>query len=176
MVTWTRQEQGAAKLDASALALRTIASARTRLNIRETASPTDPRRTDVNQAQDRIMTPMEALFRAAADIPEETIHAVEGAVEQGRAVRQGADGRRPLRHPVDPARQGARRPRSPARRPRVGGDPRLGPAPDVDRGTRSSSPGRGTSGATRRGVPHYSEALEDCVQIEIKSPARKTWT
>ena len=26
------------------------------------------------------------------------------------------------------------------------------------------------------GVPHYSEALEPCVQIEIKSPARKTWS
>ena len=26
------------------------------------------------------------------------------------------------------------------------------------------------------GVAHYSEALEACVQIEIKSPARKTWT
>ena len=25
------------------------------------------------------------------------------------------------------------------------------------------------------GVPHYHEALEDCVQIEIKSPARRTW-
>jgi len=26
-----------------------------------------------------------------------------------------------------------------------------------------------------RGVPHYSEALEDCVQVEVKSPPRKTW-
>jgi len=26
-----------------------------------------------------------------------------------------------------------------------------------------------------RGVPHLSEALEDCVQLEIKSPPRKTW-
>ena len=25
------------------------------------------------------------------------------------------------------------------------------------------------------GVDHYSEALEDCFQIEIKSPPRKTW-
>lgn len=25
------------------------------------------------------------------------------------------------------------------------------------------------------GVDHYSEALEDCLQIEIKSPPRKTW-
>jgi quercetin dioxygenase-like cupin family protein len=27
-----------------------------------------------------------------------------------------------------------------------------------------------------RGVPHWSEALEDCVAIEVKSPPRKTWT
>jgi len=26
-----------------------------------------------------------------------------------------------------------------------------------------------------RGVPHFSEALEDCVQVEVKSPPRKTW-
>jgi quercetin dioxygenase-like cupin family protein len=26
-----------------------------------------------------------------------------------------------------------------------------------------------------QGVPHYSEALEDCIQIEVKSPPRKTW-
>jgi len=26
-----------------------------------------------------------------------------------------------------------------------------------------------------RGVPHYSEALEDCVQIAIKSPPIRTW-
>jgi quercetin dioxygenase-like cupin family protein len=27
-----------------------------------------------------------------------------------------------------------------------------------------------------RGVPHFSEALEDCVQVEVKSPPRKTWS
>jgi quercetin dioxygenase-like cupin family protein len=27
-----------------------------------------------------------------------------------------------------------------------------------------------------RGVPHWSETLEDCVAVEIKSPPRKTWT
>ncbi len=26
-----------------------------------------------------------------------------------------------------------------------------------------------------RGVPHFSEALEDCIQLEVKSPPRKTW-
>lgn len=27
----------------------------------------------------------------------------------------------------------------------------------------------------RAGVAHYHEALEDCVQIEVKSPPRRTW-
>ena len=26
-----------------------------------------------------------------------------------------------------------------------------------------------------QGVPHYTEALEDCCQIEVKAPACKTW-
>lgn len=34
----------------------------------------------------------------------------------------------------------------------------------------------GTSWIHPRGVPHFSEALEDCEQIEVKSPPKKTWT
>jgi mannose-6-phosphate isomerase-like protein (cupin superfamily) len=34
----------------------------------------------------------------------------------------------------------------------------------------------GTAWIHPRGVPHFSEALEDCVQLEIKSPPKKTWT
>ncbi|MBM3502346.1 MAG: cupin domain-containing protein [Alphaproteobacteria bacterium] len=26
-----------------------------------------------------------------------------------------------------------------------------------------------------KGVPHWSEAIEDCIQIEVKSPPVKTW-
>ena len=33
----------------------------------------------------------------------------------------------------------------------------------------------GTSWIHPRGVEHFSEALEDCEQLEIKSPPRKTW-
>ena len=33
----------------------------------------------------------------------------------------------------------------------------------------------GTSWIHPRGVPHFSEALEECEQLEIKSPPRKTW-
>jgi quercetin dioxygenase-like cupin family protein len=34
----------------------------------------------------------------------------------------------------------------------------------------------GTAWMHPAGVDHFSEALEDCEQIEIKSPPRKTWT
>ena len=34
----------------------------------------------------------------------------------------------------------------------------------------------GTSWIHPRGVPHFSEALEDSEQVEVKSPPRKTWT
>ena len=34
--------------------------------------------------------------------------------------------------------------------------------------------GPGDSWVHPRGVPHYSEALEDCVQIEVKSPPIRT--
>ena len=33
----------------------------------------------------------------------------------------------------------------------------------------------GTAWIHPRGVEHFSEALEDCEQLEIKSPPRKTW-
>jgi quercetin dioxygenase-like cupin family protein len=33
----------------------------------------------------------------------------------------------------------------------------------------------GTSWIHPRGVEHFSEALEDCEQLEVKSPPRKTW-
>lgn len=35
--------------------------------------------------------------------------------------------------------------------------------------------GPGDSWVHPRGVPHYSEALEDCVQIEIESSPIRTW-
>ena len=34
----------------------------------------------------------------------------------------------------------------------------------------------GTSWIHPRGVEHFSEALEDCEQLEVKTPPRKTWT
>jgi quercetin dioxygenase-like cupin family protein len=35
--------------------------------------------------------------------------------------------------------------------------------------------GPGASWIHPRGVEHFSEALEDCEQLEIKSPPKKTW-
>jgi len=40
---------------------------------------------------------------------------------------------------------------------------------------REFTAGPGDSWIHPRGVPHYSEALEDCLTIEVKSPPRKTW-
>ena len=36
--------------------------------------------------------------------------------------------------------------------------------------------GPGSSWRHPIGIEHYSEALTDCLQIEIKSPPKKTWT
>ncbi len=35
--------------------------------------------------------------------------------------------------------------------------------------------GAGDAWIHPRGVPHHSEALEECVTIEVKTPPRKTW-
>ena len=129
----------------------------------------------MNVAHDRIMAPMEALFRAAADISEETIHAVEGAVEQGELsvkVLMVADNFVTLwirrgKGLVDPVHQH---------------DDHESVATLVSGrlwmkiGDEEFVAGPGDVWRHPPGVPHYSEALEDCVQIEIKSPARKTWT
>ena len=121
------------------------------------------------------MEPMEALFRVAADIPEETIHAVEGAVEQGELsvkVLMVADNFVTLwirrgKGLVDPVHQH---------------DDHESVATLVSGklkmwiGDEEFVAGPGDVWRHPPGVPHYSEALEECVQIEIKSPARKTWT
>ena len=129
----------------------------------------------MNLPEDRVMIPMEAHFRAAADIPEETIHAVEGAVEQGDLsvkvlmvaesfvtlwIRRG-------KGLVDPVHQHDDHESvatlvSGRLRMRIGDE--------------EFTAGPGDCWRHPPGVPHSSEALEDCIQIEIKSPARKTWT
>ena len=129
----------------------------------------------MNAPQDRMMAPMEALFRAAADIPEETIHAVEGAVEQGDLsvkVLMVAENFVTLRIRrgkglIDPVHQ---HDDHESVATLVSGQLRM------RIGDEEFVAGPGDCWRHPPGVPHNSEALEDCVQIEIKSPARKTWT
>ncbi len=124
---------------------------------------------------DRMMTPMEALFRADKDIPEEEIHAVEGAVEQGELkvkVLMVTENMLVLKAwrgkgLIDPVHQH---------------DDHESVATllygklKMKIGDEEFIAGPGDVWRHPPGVPHYSEALEECAQLEIKSPARKTWT
>ena len=127
---------------------------------------------DVN---DRLMKPSNFLFRADKDIPEEKIHAVEGAVEQGELslkvlmvtenllmllARRGKGLIDPVHQHDD--HESVATLLSGRLRMRIGEEEFIANPGDVWRHP--------------PGVPHYSEALEPCVQIEVKSPARKTWT
>lgn len=129
----------------------------------------------MSNPEDRIMMPMEALFRADKDIPEEDIHAVEGAVEQGELklkVLMVTDNMLVLKAwrgkgLVDPLHRH---------------DDHESVATllygklKMTIGDEEFIAGPGDVWRHPPGVPHYSEALEESVQIEIKSPARKTWT
>lgn len=125
--------------------------------------------------QDRAMEAMSELFRAAKDIPEEKIHAVEGAVERGdltvKVLMVGENmvvlSAKRGRGLVDPMHQHDDHESIATLvygrlEMRIGDQEFIAEPGDVWRHP--------------RGVPHCSEALEDCLQIEIKSPARKTWT
>ena len=129
----------------------------------------------MNQPQDRVMTPMETLFRAASDVPEENVHAIEGATEQGELslkvqmvtenfvmlwIRRGKGLIDPVHQHDD--HESVATLVSGKLKMRIGDEEFIAGPGDVWRHP--------------PGVPHYSEALEECVQIEIKSPARKTWT
>jgi quercetin dioxygenase-like cupin family protein len=124
---------------------------------------------------DRTMQAYSHLFAQDSDIPEEQVHAVEGATEQGDLslkvlmVTENVLVLKAFRGKglIDPVHQH-----------------------DDHESVATLLSGRlrmkigdaefiAEPGAVWRhppGVPHTSEALEDCVQIEVKSPARKTWT
>jgi quercetin dioxygenase-like cupin family protein len=125
--------------------------------------------------QERMMVAMAEVFRAAHDIPEEAVHAVEGAVEQGDLkVKVLMVGENMVvlsawrgRGLVDPVHQHDDHESIATLvygrlKMRIGEQEFIAEAGDVWRHP--------------RGVPHSSEALEECLQIEIKSPAIKTWT
>ena len=125
--------------------------------------------------QDRIMELTNKLFISDKDIAEEEVKAVEGAIEQGelslkdlmvtenmimlRAWR-GKGLIAPLHQHDD--HESVATLLSGKLRMKIGDEEFVANPGDVWRHP--------------PGVPHYSEALEECVQIEVKSPARKTWS
>ncbi|MDC0074693.1 cupin domain-containing protein [Alphaproteobacteria bacterium] len=124
---------------------------------------------------DRFLELTNQIFRADSDIIEEEVHAVEGAVEQGELalkvlmVTENFIMLRAWRGKglIDPIHQHDDHESvatliSGKLKMKIGDKEFIANPGDVWRHP--------------PGVPHYSEALEECVQIEIKSPAKKTWT
>ena len=129
----------------------------------------------MNKPADRMMKPSNVLFRSDKDIPYETIHAVEGVKELGEltlkvlmvtenmVVLKARRGK----GLIDPVHQH---------------DDHESVATllygklKMKIGDKEFIAGPGDVWRHPPGVPHFSEALEACEQIEIKSPARKTWS
>ena len=125
--------------------------------------------------KDRFLELTNQIFRADSDIIEEEVHAVEGAVEQGDLslkvlmVTENFIMLRAWRGKglIDPIHQHDDHESvatliSGKLKMKIGDKEFIANPGDVWRHP--------------PGVPHYSEAIEECVQIEIKSPAKKTWT
>jgi quercetin dioxygenase-like cupin family protein len=113
-------------------------------------------------------------FAVAADVPAEKITAVEGVLEQGHVVVKkllvgdeilmlevfrGKGLIDPVHKHMDHESMGYL----------ISGKLRL----VID--GKEFVAGPGTAWAHPVGVEHFSEALEDCHQLEIKSPPMKTW-
>mgnify|MGYP001182937476 FL=1 len=125
--------------------------------------------------KDRLLEPTNQLFRSDSDIEEEEVKAVEGAIEQGELslkvlmVTENMIMLRAWRGKglIDPLHQHDDH-ESVATllygklKMKIGDKEFIANPGDVWRHP--------------PGVPHFSEALEECVQIEVKSPARKTWS
>ena len=125
--------------------------------------------------EDRSLQPFEALHLAPEELVEEIVEAVEGAKQQGLLaikvlmvteellmikVRRG-------KGLIDPSHkhddhESVATLISGRMLNRIGDEEFISEAGSVWRHP--------------PGVVHSSEALEDCVQIEVKTPARKTWT
>lgn len=123
----------------------------------------------------RRLPPTAQDFVAGAGVPAEPVTAIEGAAEAAgylaiKALMVGADAlvmevyrRRGL---VDPAHG---HPDHESICYLVKGRMRV----VIDGQEHIAGPG--DIWKHRPGVTHYHEALEDCVQLEIKTPAMKTW-
>ncbi len=125
--------------------------------------------------QTRRLEPTDRTFASSADIAPETITAVEGVREQGHLVVKkllvgeeilmlevfrGKGLIDPVHKHMDHESMGYL----------ISGKLRL------VIGGKEMIAGPGTAWVHPVGVDHFSEALEECHQLEIKSPPMKTWT
>ncbi|HEX2891965.1 cupin domain-containing protein [Vineibacter terrae] len=125
--------------------------------------------------QTRRLEPTDRTFASSSDIAPETITAVEGVREQGHLVVKkllvgeeilmlevfrGKGLIDPVHKHMDHESMGYL----------ISGKLRL------VIGGKELVAGPGTAWVHPVGVDHFSEALEECHQLEIKSPPMKTWT
>ena len=128
----------------------------------------------MNESTERMLEPLDAVHRHPAELVEETVQAIEGVVQQGHLSvevlmvteemvmmkRRRGKGLIDPRHVHDDHESVATL-ISGRMRNYIGDEEFISEAGSVWRHP--------------PGVVHSSEALEDCVQIEVKTPARKTW-
>jgi len=128
----------------------------------------------MSKSTDRTLEPLDAVHRHPAELVEETVRAIEGVVQQGHLsvevlmVTEAMVMMKVRREKglIDPSHvhedhESVATLISGRMRNYIGDQEFISEAGSVWR----HSPG----------VVHSSEALEDCVQIEVKTPARKTW-
>ena len=128
----------------------------------------------MSESTDRSLRPLDAVHRHPDELVEETVRAIEGVIQQGHLsvevlmvteemvmmkIRRG-------KGLIDPSHvhkdhESVATLISGRMRNYIGDEVFISEAGSVWRHP--------------PGVVHSSEALEDCVQIEVKTPARKTW-
>ena len=128
----------------------------------------------MSESTDRLLAPLDAVHRHPNELVEETVLAIEGVIQQGHLsvevlmvteemvmmkIRRG-------KGLIDPSHvhddhESVATLISGRMRNYIGDEEFISEAGSVWRHP--------------PGVVHSSEALEDCVQIEVKTPARKTW-
>jgi quercetin dioxygenase-like cupin family protein len=128
----------------------------------------------MSESTDRTLEPLDAVHRHPAELVEETVRAIEGVVQQGHLsvevlmVTEAMVMMKVRREKglIDPSHvhedhESVATLISGRMRNYIGDEEFISEAGSVWRHP--------------PGVVHSSEALEDCVQIEVKTPARKTW-
>ncbi|HIN17449.1 MAG TPA: cupin domain-containing protein [Gammaproteobacteria bacterium] len=129
----------------------------------------------MSESTDRTLEPLDAVHRRPDELVEETVRAIEGVVQQGHLsveVLMVTEEMvmvkvRRAKGLIDPSHvhedhESVATLISGRMRNYIGDQEFISEAGSVWRHP--------------PGVVHSSEALEDCVQIEVKTPARKTWT